>query len=255
MSEPQSRVQPGAQGLEALWRVVNLVQFVFTVGWTAFWISVAFLATLLAGKRASLWLARRVWAPGLLPSGPVWVEARGVERLRVPGGALLVANHSAYLDIPVLFKVVPRALHFVAKRELARVPLLGWYIAAMGMVFVDRHDRQAALRSLGAAASLLARGELVVTFPEGTRSPDGTLRPFKHGGFLAAIEAGVPVVPVAIEGMSRVMAPRGFRFRPGRVRVAIGEPIPTAGMAHDQRAELARRAEEAVRRLLAELER
>jgi 1-acyl-sn-glycerol-3-phosphate acyltransferase len=98
---------------------------------------------------------------------------------------------------------------------------------------------------------ILRAGESVACFPEGTRSRDGTIRPFKGGPFLMAIEAGVPVVPVALIGTGAVLPPKGFRVRPGVIRVRVGSPIPTAGLTPNERGELARRVRDEVERLYA----
>jgi 1-acyl-sn-glycerol-3-phosphate acyltransferase len=121
----------------------------------------------------------------------------------------------------------------------------------MGMVFIERGDARGASRSLHAAAQLLRDGAHLCAFPEGTRGDrDGMPRPFKGGAFQAAIEAGVPVVPIAIEGSGAVLPPSGFQVRPGMIRVRIGEPIPTVGLQSRERQKLARRAHDAVAALL-----
>lgn len=234
-----------------LYLPLNALQAIATILWGAFWISVALLATALTRRRAiSLWLARRVWAPGQIAIGLTRWRVRGAERI-VPGRACLVAaNHQSWLDIPALFVAFPGPLHFLAKRELARVPFLGWYIEAMGMVFVDRADRRRAVASVGRAQQLLADGAALASFPEGTRSPPGTLRPFRSGGFGAAIEAGVEVLPVALVGTGTVLPRDGFAVRPGTIEVRIGRPLSVEGLTLDDRAELARRAEAAVAELL-----
>ena len=141
-------------------------------------------------------------------------------------------------------------LHFLAKKELARVPFLGAYIRAMGMVFIDRDAPREARASVGRAAELLAAGRNVVSFPEGTRSRDGRLGEFKSGGFGAAIDAGADVVPVALVGTGRVLPPGGFQPRPGTIEVRLGEPISTEDLAVPARLEVARRAQLAVAALL-----
>lgn len=230
--------------------LVSALIWLTTFLWGAFWISVALLATLLSlgSRRISLWLARRVWAPGQLAIAGGRLSAVGGEALAGLGGALVVANHGSLLDIPALFAAFPRPLHFVAKRELARVPFLGWYIRAMGMVFVERGGRRSALASVSQVAGILASGGLVVTFPAGTRGEDGARLGFKSGAFEAAIAASAPVLPVALRGSSAILAARGFLVRPGPIRVAIGSPISSLGL---DRVALARRAEEAVGGLLA----
>jgi len=121
------------------------------------------------------------------------------------------------------------------------------------MVFIDRGHRQDSARSVGRATELLRQGWSVVSFPEGTRSRDLQVHAFKTATFAAAIEAGVPVVPVAIEGAGRALPSEGWHPRPGHIRVLFGEPIPTTGLARADRAALAERAEGEVRALLARL--
>ncbi len=236
-----------------LWAPLNALQALFTVIWTALWISVALAVAALARRPApALWLARWVWAPGLLAGAGARLRVTGGEQLDPARPALVVANHQSWIDIPALFRALPVPLRYLAKRELGAVPFLGAYIRAMGMVFVDRGAPRAASRSVGTAAALLARGAHVVSFPEGTRSADGRPGHFKSGGFGAALEAGADVLPVAIVGAGRVLTREGlFRVRPGVIEVRIGRPIPTTGLPPGARAALARRAESAVRTLLA----
>ncbi len=182
------------------------------------------------------------------------LEVVGRERLDFQRSCFFVANHQSWLDIPVLFAAVPAPLHFLAKQELARVPFLGWYIAAMGMVFVDRsRPPEGARRASAAAGELLAAGGSLVSFPEGSRAAPDEFGRFKTGGFAAVLDAGVrdvDVVPVAIVGAGRILPRDGFKVRPGTVEVRFGEPIPVAGLAHQDRARARRRAEEAVAALL-----
>jgi 1-acyl-sn-glycerol-3-phosphate acyltransferase len=142
-------------------------------------------------------------------------------------------------------------LRFMLKRELAAVPCVGWYARAMGMVFIDRGNARDARRKLDDAVGKLREGATLVAFPEGTRSKDGHVGAFKGGAFQVAIEAGVPVVPVAILGSGSVLPPSGFRVRPGTMVVRFGAPIATDAMVPQQRNVLALQAREAVTMLLA----
>jgi len=235
-----------------LWLPLNVVQAVFTMVWTALWITVALLTSLVGGPRPALALARCVWAPGLLAGAGARLVVRGGEHVDLRRAQLFVANHQSWIDIPALFRALPLPLHFLAKRELAAVPFLGWYIRAMGMVFVERHDPRRASATVDRAAGLLENGRSVLSFPEGTRSRDGTVGRFKSGGFGAALAAGAPVVPVALVGPRAVLPAGGFRVRPGTIEVRIGEPIAPPAGGHAARTELARSAESAVRGLLEE---
>ncbi len=241
--------------MSLLWLPVNLLQIAFVSLWSAGCITVAILASKMArSPRPGLWMARRVWAPVVLAAaGVVRLEVQGRERIDPSQAYFVVANHESFLDIPILFATLPLPVLFIAKQELARIPFLKHFVEAMGMVFVNRSDRRDSIRSVGAVAERLRAGWSVLSFPEGTRSADGRLQRFRTATFAAALDAGVPILPVALEGAARVMPRQGIRFRPGRVGVAFGEPIPTEGMAREDRAALAARAEQAVAAELARL--
>jgi 1-acyl-sn-glycerol-3-phosphate acyltransferase len=242
--------------MELVWPLINTIQGVFAALWTAFWILVALGVSMAARtRRPGLFLARRVWGPGLLRAVFTRMEVTGLENLDLSRPCFFAANHQSWIDIPVLFASLPVPVLFVAKRELGRVPFLGWFLKGMGMVLVDRDDRKEAVRSVEAAAERLRQGWSLMSFPEGTRTPDGRVQRFKTASFAAAIAAGAPVVPIALEGANRILPRNSLKGRPGRVRVAIGEPIPTNGLTRDARAALARRAQERVESLLAGLRR
>jgi 1-acyl-sn-glycerol-3-phosphate acyltransferase len=180
------------------------------------------------------------------------LSVAGAERLE-PGRAWFFAcNHQSFGDIPVLFWALPADLRFVAKRELRAVPFLGWYMQAMGMVFVDRGRRRSGAAGVDAAAELLRCGGSVLSFPGGTRRRSDEPQGFKAAALAPALAAGVPVVPVAIHGTGTVLPP-GLRLRPARVQVMVGEPIPTAGRGVGAREEVARQVEAAVSAMLAQL--
>jgi 1-acyl-sn-glycerol-3-phosphate acyltransferase len=238
---------PGRVG----WAILNFCQFLTTLVWCAASISLALLVRIVTwSPRVPLWMARRMWAPFLLWGAGARVKVEIAPEVDLGNACLFAANHQSYIDIPTLYASIPVALRFVVKRELKVVPFLGWYVAAMDMVFIDRGSSHRAIASLRVAAEKLRSGHSVVCFPEGTRSRTGELRAFHNGPFAMAIEAGVPVVPVAIHGTGAVMPPDGFAFRPGLIRVQLGAPIATQGLAAGQRAELARRVQVEVERML-----
>jgi 1-acyl-sn-glycerol-3-phosphate acyltransferase len=240
--------------MRILWPLINLLQALYAMAWTAVWVTVALTVSLIArSRRAGLFLARHVWGPGCLWGGFARLTVEGHERVAGGGPFFFVANHQSWMDVPALFAALPLPVLFVAKQELSRVPFLGRYVAAMGMVFIDRGHRQESARSVGQATDRLRQGWSVVSFPEGTRSRDGRVQRFKTATFAAAIEAGTPVVPVALDGPRQVLPPDGFRPRPGTIRVLIGEPIPTAGLDRAERAALAERAQAEVEVLLVTL--
>ncbi|HZD05534.1 MAG TPA: lysophospholipid acyltransferase family protein, partial [Longimicrobiales bacterium] len=145
---------------------------------------------------------------------------------------------------------LPVDYRFVAKKELARIPIFGAAWQACGHIAIDRQDRGAAVESLGEARRQVGDASpTIVMFPEGTRSPDGALHAFKKGAFVLAIQAGVPVVPTAIIGSRAIMEKGSLKVRSGTIRVRIGEAIPVDGLTHRDRNELTSEAREAVARL------
>lgn len=211
----------------AAWTVLNTVQLAFTLLWTAAWISVALLLYAVTGDRnRPLRMAARCWAPGLLGGAGARLQVEGLDNVDWSRNYLFVANHQSVIDICALFRATPVPLRFLLKQEMTKVPFVGWYARAMGMVFIDRSNKRAATAFLRDSAQLLRDGASVCIFPEGTRSRDGAVAAFKGGPFQAAIDAGVAVVPVALEGSGAVLPPEGFfRVRPGVIRVRFGAPL------------------------------
>lgn len=200
-----------------------------------------------------LWWARKAWAPGLLWLGGANVKIEGSERVDAQRPAVFVANHQSAIDIPLLFRALPMNVRFMAKRSLLHVPLLGLFMWACGCVFIDRENRQKAIGSLQKAATRVREGMSIVAFAEGTRSRDGKVLPFKQGPFALAIDAQVPVYPLAVEGGGRLLAKDGWRIVPGPLKLKIGNPIETAGLSQSNRAELMNRVREEVVKMNREL--
>ncbi len=179
-------------------------------------------------RHARLWARLGLWLAGAK------VEATGQEH--VPDGVpvIFMSNHQGNFDILALLLVVPRRFAWIAKEELFRIPVFGHSMARAGYIPLDRSDGRRALKSMEAAAAKIRNGASVVIFPEGTRSPDGALLPFKRGGFLVAVRAGVPIVPVTINGSMRINPAHRIELHPGTIRVRFGEPISTSGRGRGQ---------------------
>lgn len=176
----------------------------------------------------SVWLARRMWAPSALWLSGVALEVSAPHGFPA-GPAVYASNHESALDIWVIFRTVPRnGLRFLAKAELFRIPVFGWYLRLARFVEVDRRHHARAVEALQQAGRIVRGGTSLAVFPEGTRSRDGRVQPFKKGPFVVAMEAGVPVVPIAIAGAAE-LNPKGLvAVRPGRIRVAVGAPLTPA---------------------------
>ncbi|MEM8997457.1 MAG: lysophospholipid acyltransferase family protein [Acidobacteriota bacterium] len=235
---------------DLLWIPINVLQALWIVYWTALCISLALVVRLLTGStRISLGMARFMWAPGLLVFGPYPFDVTTEGDVDWTRTYFIVSNHQSFLDIPLLFRALPVNLHFVVKSELRKVPFLAWYINAMGMVFVDRRDREAARLSVERTAQAALSGRSILLFPEGTRSKDGDVGPFKSGMMAAAIVGSVPVLPVAVEGPGEAMPSGWPRLRPKRLRIAIGQPMETVDYDEADRRLLTERVRDEVVRL------
>lgn len=144
---------------------------------------------------------------------------------------IFMSNHESQLDPPVLIGILPLPAVYIAKKEVKYLPFVGWAAWVAGVIFIDRRDRERAIRSIREAASQIRGGKNVVIFPEGTRSRTGEMLPFKKGGFALALDAGVPIVPMATVGGREVLPPGSLRLRPGKYVVAVGEPVDPAALA------------------------
>jgi 1-acyl-sn-glycerol-3-phosphate acyltransferase len=179
----------------------------------------------------------RVWARSLLAIAGVRVKVEGLEKL-VPGASYVFAsNHLSYMDTPVILTHIPADFRFMAKDGLFKIPLLGTHLGQAGHIPVPREDPRAAVKTMTLAANIIrSRNISILIFPEGGRSHDGELKPFKDGAAYIAIKAGVPVVPLAISGTRQILAMHSATFHRGNVTLRIGDPIQTEGLTlHDRK--------------------
>jgi 1-acyl-sn-glycerol-3-phosphate acyltransferase len=179
----------------------------------------------------------RQWSRLLLWLFGIKTVVKGTENIPPGTSHIFLANHSSYLDIITLGVTIPDDIRFIFKRELAKIPIFGWGLAHGPYILIDRTDARNAMASIERAAKQIGEGASVVIFPEGTRSGDGKLGPFKRGGFLLATKSGVPMLPVAIRGTYQLLSRHDSRVRSGRVEVIIGHPIeekPNATRAEEQ---------------------
>jgi 1-acyl-sn-glycerol-3-phosphate acyltransferase len=169
----------------------------------------------------------------------VGVRVRVIGTERIPAGTcLFVANHTSSADAPAVVGAIPRRIAILLKQSLFRVPIVGQAFQLAQFIPVDRSNHESAVASLEKATEALQAGQSFLIYPEGTRSPDGRLQPFKKGAVVMAIKAGVPIVPMVCSGAHRVMEKRSLIIHPGEILVEFLEPIDPSRYTFEQREEL-----------------
>lgn len=184
------------------------------------------------------------WTERIIRAGDTTVIVEGQEHVPPPGkGFVLMSNHRSHVDIPSIIRATQRPLRMVGKQELARVPIWGPAMRKLGMVFVTRGDKQKAIAELELAKQRFREGTSIWIAPEGTRSRDGKLGPFKKGGFHLAIDLGAPILPAYITGTEEIMKPDSFLiYRHKTVRVRFAPLISSAGASVDELSDKVRAA-------------
>jgi 1-acyl-sn-glycerol-3-phosphate acyltransferase len=176
----------------------------------------------------------------------------GAENLPRDRAAVYCCNHQSNVDPPILYTVLHPRMHILYKHEIDRIPVLARAFRMGGFIPIDRSRKESAMRSIEAGARSLQAGNSFLIFPEGTRSETDEMLPFKKGGFIMAIKAGAPIVPVGIQGGRAAMRRGSTIIRPVTVSIRVGKPIETAHLTLDDRDALIARVREAIAGLLAE---
>ncbi len=201
-----------------------------------FWLTLLIVTPLCAGACGLLFF----WDAAFLLFARLWARlicaAAGVRVIRKdecpppPGPAVYMFNHASNFDIFALCMHIPPRTRMVAKKQLGWIPIFGWALHLTGMVMVDRRNHTRAIKQMEKAAKVVHDGRPIFVSPEGTRSQTGELLPFKKGGFIIAIGAQAPIVPVIIHGAFGVQSRRAFRISPGDIHISFKTPIPTEGL-------------------------
>lgn len=219
----------------------------------AFWFtSIAVLAPFLIALRLITGNDNVIYSPvrlfvraGLAMVG-VRVEVNGLEHLDPNQPYIFTPNHQSFIEVPLLVTYIHRNPGYLAKKEVFKYPIFGFGIKLIGMVPVDRSHSPSAVESAKQATENLRRGKSYVVYPEGTRSPDGRLLPFKKGAFMMAIDAGVPVVPVSISGATAIMPKAQIKIYPATVRITLHPPLDTRGYSRENVGILVERCRQSV---------
>lgn len=195
--------------------------------------TVAMLVALVSHDAA--WWVGVAWSRLMCLINFTRVELRGLEHLQADQPYVYMLNHQSLFDVAAFYGCWSQQFRWVVKQELRRIPGLGWYCEVGGHVFVDRSDHDRAIASLDAARQRIqAKRFSIAFFPEGTRSRDGRLQPFKKGGFVMAQQLGLPILPVSVSGSNAVLPGKGVRLLPGRIVLTVQPPIDTASYGDDR---------------------
>lgn len=211
----------------------NVFKLTLVLLHSIFCILLSFVLTAITFNTASsIFIGRRIWAPVALWALAIKLKIYNRDSIDFGKTYIYAGNHQSYLDIPAIFVAIKSNFYFVAKEELKKVPLLGWYMQMAGMIFVDRQSRDKSFQSIKKAGKLVRKGKSVMTFPEGTRSVNGKIKAFKRGAFHLAVEARVPVIPMAIEGAHDILPPGGslLNMKRGTIKVIFGSPVSTENL-------------------------
>ena len=239
--------------LRTLWFLVNLIAYTTWYGTKAV---AAGILRVPSNRPGGVYdqCARR-WARRMIKVAGVEVKTSGFEGVPSDAPVVYVSNHQSWFDIFALLTVIPGQMRFVAKKELAKVPILGQAIRAAGHIDSDRRDRKDAFSAYERSAEYIRQGMSAVVFAEGTRSRTGELQPFKKGPFVLALAAQVPIVPVYCAGTFTLLRKGTIRIDPHPIAVMFGEPVSTTGLTYDDREAMRDRIKKAIEQLRVDSER
>lgn len=172
----------------------------------------------------------RVWSQLILWTSGCELQVEGLENVELSQPYIYASNHQSAFDIPTLYVGLPVQFRIMAKKELFLYPFMGWHMKRSGQIPIERENARSSLKSLVRASETVRSGTPLFVFPEGGRTPDGTIKPFLSGAFYVAIKAGVPIVPMAIVGTYETLPMNSYVVRPHAIRLIVGQPISTEGM-------------------------
>lgn len=209
------------------WKITSPIIVILLFFWTAICFVPTFLLRFIFfNEKVFGFVSKYIWGPGVLFFSLTRIKVSGRENVPKDENFIFVCNHESWLDIPALFIAAPSYLYFIAKKELRRMPFIGWGVWAAGMIFIDRNDRQKAIRSMKLAGDkAIQQKKNIVSFPEGSRSVSGTIMQFKRGTFITSQQTGIRIIPCAISGAFEVWPSTQLSLTPGKIKVVIGSPI------------------------------
>ena len=204
------------------------------------------VAGMIPGWGYSAYRIGRAWNWVVAKFMGVTFSLTGAEKV-VPGESYIITpNHQSFADILALFVCLPTPFRWVIKKELLKIPLFGRALGATGAICLDRSDKDRSVQTLQESTDKFRGGWSVLIYPEGTRTPDGLLHPFKKGAFMMAVQTGISILPVTCNGAFKILPKKKFLFRPGHVTLTIGDPMVTKGLTVNDVPQLMERTWQAI---------
>ena len=189
----------------------------------------------------------RFWAKSILFIAGIKVEAEGFDNIEKNKSYIVVANHLSMFDIPTTMAYLPVKLRMIAKKELSRVPFFGWGMLMVGHIFIDRQNRDKAVKSLDKALERVKKRKIsIMIYPEGTRSPDGEIKIFKKGAFVIAIKSELPILPVTISGSHEILPKKSLKIKKGTIKLVVHSPVSSENKTVADRGELTKQVREII---------
>ncbi len=227
---------------------------VLKVLWLGFWAIVATLVLFIPITLAATFSSTgnlafnlsKLWAWVLLISTGVKTRIIGKEKIKKGQTYIIISNHQSQFDILALVTRLGIQFRWIIKKELLKIPLFGYALLASRNIFIDRSNTKESIESINKGMNRLPRGTSVMVFAEGTRSADGKIHDFKKGGFVLAIDYGLPILPITINGSRKVLPKGSVVFTPGEIEVIIGDPIDTTGYTRERLPELMHRTRQVI---------
>lgn len=213
---------------------------------TIFWGTLSLIFSLFDSTGKLSHFCSQRWSRINLKISRTKVEVNGQENVIKNGPQIFASNHQSIYDILMLAGYLPVQFRWLAKKELFHIPFMGWHMSRVGYIKIDRSNMRQAALSFRKAAEKIKGGVSVVIFPEGTRSTDGKLQPFKPGLFSLASHSGVPIVPISISGSKDIVRKGSFRVNRGKIRMAIGKPIDVSKYQKKSKTKLMQKVSEAI---------
>jgi 1-acyl-sn-glycerol-3-phosphate acyltransferase len=219
-----------------------VIRTLFIIFWTVifsgFFAVITILTSFVSTDGETPHKVARIWAKCILAASNIKVTVEGLSNLNRTGSYIYMPNHVSNFDIPVLQAYLPVQFRWLAKAELFKIPIFGYAMKRAGYISINRFDRKSAIQSLNKAAEIIRNGTSVIIFPEGTRSQNQNIQSFKKGGFVLAVDSGVPIIPVIIHGTWTIMQKKQILVRPGNVVLEIKKPINTLDYTRETKDDL-----------------